>query len=78
MCLEIMKAEVLVYALGGRGHCCQCGAPVTQRPAEIAGVRKRRVPETPWGWPQEHLVVVFLSGLPHFGESSKPQHLGLL
>lgn len=41
MCLEIMKAEVLVYAPGGRGNRCQCGAPVTQRPAEIAGVRKR-------------------------------------
>lgn len=59
-----MKAEVLVYAPGGRGHRCQCGEPVTQRPAKIAGVRKGRVLETLWGWPQEHLVVAFPVGAP--------------
>lgn len=66
VCFEIMKAEVLVYApgRGGQGHRCQCAEPVTQRLAKIAGVRKGRVLETLWGWPQEHLVVAFPIGVP--------------
>lgn len=64
MCFEIMKAEVLVYTPGERGHRCQCGEPITQRPAKIAGVRKGRVLEMLWGWPQEHLVVAFPIGAP--------------